>query len=349
MKGIASAIVLASLVACGGEPAALGGGDSGASSPNDAGSGDAAGDAPVLVDGSPEAAPGDASSADGAACPPANATYDARVLCDHPAAYWAMHAASATEPDLAGGGHTGTYEGGAPVAATMPNGDPAAAFDGATQYLTVPSSPAFSIPTTGSLTWEAWIRPDVLQFPHDDGQSGYVDWMGKCESYAPSCEWEARMYDLTTQETPNRPSRLSAYVFNPSASLGSAADWQPASGVIVAGQWHHVVGEYTTKSQPSDCADTSAYPGSIDIWVDGVKWDHASHGQTGCMSQYMVTPVASSSPLDIGTMAKDSWFKGAIGKVALYGYLLTPEQIAARSTAMTGKTPSGSCTATCQL
>ena len=29
-----------------------------------------------------------------------------------------------------------------------------------------------------------------------------------------------------------------------------------------------------------------AYHGFIEIWVDGVPWNHASHGQTGCMSQY---------------------------------------------------------------
>ena len=32
------------------------------------------------------------------------------------------------------------------------------------------------------------------------------------------------------------------------------------------------------------------------------------------MSQYDVVPAANGSPLNIGTMALDSWFKGAIGK-----------------------------------
>ena len=40
----------------------------------------------------------------------------------------------------------------------------------------------------------------------------------------------------------------------------------------------------------------------IDIWVNGVRWAHASHGQTGCMSQYDVIPAANNSPLNIGTM-----------------------------------------------
>lgn len=276
--------------------------------------------------------------------------YDELVLADGPVAFWDVNRAPMTESDLTGNGHEGTYHGaGTPPLVQLPNGDPAADFDGTAQYLSVPSSAAFSIPTTGSLTWEAWIRPDVLQFPHDDGSSGYVDWMGKCEQYSPTCEWEARMYDLTTMEKPNRPNRLSAYVFNPSAGLGSAADFQPAASTVVASSWYHVVGEYTTLAQPADCTSTVTFPGSIDIWVNGVKWNHASHGQTGCMSQYSVVPKANASPLDIGTMTKDSFFKGAISKVAIYGKLLSAAQITAHYAKMTGKMPSGSCADTCSF
>ncbi len=273
--------------------------------------------------------------------------YDALVLADQPVAYWGVNLAPAKETDLTGNGHDGTYEGGTPTSVSLPNGSPAADFNGSSEYLTVPSSAVFSLPTTGNLTWEAWLRPDVLQFPHDDGSSGYVDWMGKCEDYSPTCEWEARMYDTITMETPNRPNRLSAYIFNPSAGLGSAADWQPSTGVISAGAWYHVVGEYTTLSAPADCTSTTAFPGSINIWVNGVEWNHASHGQTGCMSQYSVVPKANTSPLDIGTMTKESFFQGAIGDVAIYDHLLTPTQITSHYLAMTGKEPSGSCADTC--
>jgi hypothetical protein len=271
--------------------------------------------------------------------------YDDLILADHPVAYWAMDHASGTEPDLTHHGHTGTYPVGTKAQVMLPNGNLAADFNGSDQYLTVPSSASFSIPTTGNLTWEAWIRPDVLQFPHDDGTDGFVDWMGKCQDYAPSCEWEARMYGTVTSEA--RPSRLSAYVFNPGAGLGSAADWQPQPGAIAAGSWYHVVGEYTILSAPADCADTATYPGAIDIWVNGVEWDHAAHGDTGCMSQYQVVPEASSSPLNIATMATDSWFAGAIGKVAIYEVRLTQAQISAHFQAMTGQAPTGSCADTC--
>lgn len=227
----------------------------------------------------------------------------------------------------------------------MPNGDPAADFNGSSEYLTIPSKASFSIPTTGELTWEGWINPNVLQYPHSTG--GYIDWMGKCASYSPTCEWEARMYN--TSNSQDRYNRLSAYVFNPGAGLGSGADWQPNEGMLQAGHWYYVVGEYTTLSQPSDCPTTSVYPGSINIWVNGVKWDQAEHNTTGCMSQYNVVPVANNSPVNIGTMAHDSWFEGAVGKVAIYNYLLSQAQISNHFQTMIGQTPSGSCGNTCTL
>jgi hypothetical protein len=48
-------------------------------------------------------------------------------------------------------------------------------------------------------------------------------------------------------------------------------------------------------------------------------------------------------------MAFDTWFQGAIGKVAIYDYLLSNAQIAAHYQAMTGLAPAGSCANTCTL
>jgi hypothetical protein len=270
--------------------------------------------------------------------------YDATVLADGPVMYLAMSALSGSEPDLTGHGHDGTYHGGATPSATLPNGDAAADFEGDPHYVSVPSAAGLSIPTTQNLTWEAWIRPDVLQF--DDDSSGYVDWMGKCEEYSPTCEWEARMYNMTNSS--NRCNRLSAYAFNPTADLGSGAYWEAGTcGTIQADSWYHIVGEYTLEETPSGCDD--AYPGRVDIWVNGVKWNQASHGDTGCMSQYGVEPVANDSPLNIGTMAQDAWFQGSIAKVAVYGVRLSNEQIAHHYQVMTGKAPTGSCQSTCSF
>jgi Concanavalin A-like lectin/glucanases superfamily len=91
------------------------------------------------------------------------------------------------------------------------------------------------------------------------------------------------------------------------------------------------------------------YPGSINIWVNGVPWNQAVNAPTGCMSQFQVIPQANDSLLNTGTMALDSYFKGAIGKVAIYNYLLTQTQISNHYEAMTGKQPQGSCGDTCSF
>ncbi len=286
---------------------------------------------------------GDAGTGDARSCAAAGA-YDQVVLCEGPVAYWAMSGLTGTEPDLTGNMNTGQYQAGLPARAALPNGDAVADFDGAMQYLSVPSSASFSIPTTGELTWEGWIRPDVLQFPHSVS-TGFVDWLGKCEGYSPTCEWEARLYDTTNSE--GRCNRFAAQVFKPTAGSGSGAYWQPPCGVLQAGRWYHVVGEYTTRSQPADCANAATYPGAINIWVDAVEWVQASKTPTGCMSEYAVVPVAGSSVVTIGTMARDSWFQGGIGKVALYDYLLSQAQITAHYRTMTGQAPTGTCADTC--
>jgi hypothetical protein len=90
-----------------------------------------------------------------------------------------------------------------------------------------------------------------------------------------------------------------------------------------------------------------AFPGSIDIWVNGVKWNQTAHNPTGCMSQFSVTPQANNSPLNIASMTQNTWFQGAIGKVAIYNYQLSQSQIASHYQAMTGRTPAGSCSDTC--
>lgn len=270
------------------------------------------------------------------------------VTTAHPSASWGLTASGTNEPDLSGRGYDGTYLGRRPPCATLPDGEIAADFDRPDERLRVPSNPSFSITRTGRLSFEAWVRPDTVRWSStfDPHGYGYVDWMGKCEDYSSTCEWEARMYSSVNSE--QRCSRIAAYVFNAGGGLGSGADWQPRCGMLKARQWLYVVGEYQTlQTPPSDCGNSS--PCTIDIWVDGVRWNRSYHAPTGCMSQYNVKPKALRSPLDIGTMARDSWFAGAIGKVAIYDYLLTQAQINAHYRAMTGERPSGSCRDMCTV
>jgi hypothetical protein len=280
-----------------------------------------------------------------------SSAYNQTVLGDHPVAFWNVNPTGSTENDLTGNGNTGTYIGGSPTTSTMPNGDQAGVFNGSTEYLTVPTNRSFSVPTTRYLTWEIWIQPTVLQFPHSNPDDSYVDVMGKCANYSPTCEWESRMYNTSTPE--GRPNRMSAYIFNPGAGEGAAADWQPVPNLIQAGQWYHIVGEYTTDPNltPPGCPNAASYPGAINVWVNGVLWNQPAHAPTGCMSQgsqsqINVIPQANNSPLNIGTMATDTWFEGAIAKVAIYNYLLTQTQITNHYQTMTGKQPTGNCSQT---
>jgi hypothetical protein len=84
------------------------------------------------------------------------------VTTAHPSAFWGLTASGTREADSSGRG------------------------------LRVPSNPSFSITRTGRLSFEAWIRPDTLRWSSsfDPHGYGYVDWMGKCEDYSSTCEWE---------------------------------------------------------------------------------------------------------------------------------------------------------------
>src|SRR4029077_7094453 len=277
-------------------------------------------------------------------------TYNAAVLADGPVAFWNVNPTGNNEIDLTGNGNTGIYVNGSSGISTMPNGDQVAVFDGATQYVKVPSNGTFSVQTTKNLTWEMWIQPEVLDFPNSD-PVGYVNVMCKCISHPDTglCEWQARMYDTDTPgENPPRPNRMSAYIFNPDGREGAAADWQPVPHLIQAGQWYYLVGEYTTDPSQTPHGCDPSYPGAINVWVNGVLWNETAHFPTGCMSQgsgsgINVTPVTTSSPFNIGTVDLQSWFKGAIGKVAIYDKLLTQDQITNRYQIMTGKQPTGNC------
>src|SRR4051812_45618533 len=98
--------------------------------------------------------------------PALGSSYDTDIQRDHPVFYLPTAAVRALPRAHA------------PLKTQLPNGDPAWLFDGLSQYLEVPSSPALSVPAGGALTIEAWVRPDTLNFPRAEGD-GYVHWAGK--------------------------------------------------------------------------------------------------------------------------------------------------------------------------
>ena len=246
--------------------------------------------------------------------------YDRQVLSLHPVLYLTLgESSSALEPDLSGNGYNGIYMPYTqrPDVARLPNGDPAAVFNGIGQYVQVPSARQLSIVNTGCLTVEAWIRPDVLQFPHDEG-TGYVNILGK--GTEGKQEYAFRMYSSDNSENPPRPNRISGYVFNLAGGLGSGAYFQDK---IQPGEWIMVT--FLVDSRPSP-----EWPhGYVAIYKDGRR-----RGNQVSLSQFHVTPEASNAPFRIATRDLQSFFEGAIGKVAVYDTILSDQEILATYEAM---------------
>ena len=241
----------------------------------------------------------------------AASVYDTAILNDHPVMFLGMDTPGAgSQADLSGNGHSGTYVGGAPALATLPNGDKAADFNGSSQYLTVPAAAALSVPGTGVTVIESWIKPDTLQFPHSEAEQ-YVYWLGKGNPSS-GYEYANRMYSLVN--TAGRPNRISTYDWNTSGGLGSGGYFQDT---VTTTQWMMVTDVINMKT------------GSISIYKNGALREKVA------LSQYSVTPGTTNSPFNVGTRNQNSWFQGAVGKVAVYNYALTDAQIASHYTAMT--------------
>ncbi|HEY5801029.1 MAG TPA: LamG domain-containing protein [Burkholderiaceae bacterium] len=277
------------------------------------------------------------ASASVGATPSITLTYDTAVRTANPVMYLSMSTPQlGTESDLANRGHLGAYRNkdGTPAAlpgvGAMPNGDSVAVFDGLTQFLRVEDQDDLSIPTTGYLTLEAWIRPDVLQFPDTEGGTeetkGYVHWMGKGNKSGATGnqEYVARMYSFVNEE--NRPNRISGYAFNLVGDKGSGAYFLDRSVnpsrefPVTTGAWiHYVLILTNTKS--------AEYPdGYARLYRNGVLNETRSLNQPGVA---YVIPGNGNAPFQIASRdGKNSFFKGAIGKIAIYNRELDAGTIA---------------------
>lgn len=171
-------------------------------------------------------------------------------------------------------------------------------FDGSTTFIEVPDSPDFSVATTGALTVAAWIRPDLLQFPGEEGE-GYVHWLGKGEP--DQHEWTFRIYGQ--DNTVGRDNRISFYVFNKSGGLGVGSYVQEP---VEPGAWIHIAGV-------ADGTQTHIYKNGV------LKRSDVYAGT--------ITPERGNAPLRIGTRNFASFFLGSIRGVAIYGFALSEEAI----------------------
>ena len=238
--------------------------------------------------------------------------YDYLVLSHNPVAFWNTAGA-----DLSANGHQGTIFNNPGITA-LPNGEGSWVFNGATQYVQVASNNRLSVPATGILTLEAWIRPDVLTFETMD-ESNYVHWMGKRENG--QCEYACRMYrETTVGHDSGRTNRISGYAFNLAGDKGAGSYYQAAAGWRVqAGEWIHYVLTINT-------VDISAsYPtGYTSLYVHRKNSSGAivTFQDKDALAGYSVIPQAGAAPFRIGTVDLGSFFHGSIGKPAVYDYEL---------------------------
>jgi hypothetical protein len=245
----------------------------------------------------------------------ATGTYDNAVMADRPVGFWY----DAAGHDLVG--QRQAIRVGAPGATSTPNGDSAATFDGSRRYLQIADSDRWSPATTGRLTVEAWMRPSTLQFP-----DCYVHWLGKGEPGQQ--EWTLRMYARSTPcESPQRPNRVSVYAFNLSGGLGTGAYFQGGLDQVPTMRpnvWVHVVGVINAVDK------SAAYPnGYVRIYRNGRLINTRDLSST--------VPISlgnGAAPLRIGTQDLDGFFRGAIGKVALYNRELPASRVQAHYQAM---------------
>jgi hypothetical protein len=187
-------------------------------------------------------------------------------------------------------------DGGAPTTMLV-----APVFDGESGYVEIPDSDIFSEPTTGELSVEAWIRPDSLDMPNRES-SGYVHWMGK--GVSGEHEWVSRMYQQGNSE--DRENRICFYSFYLTGGLGAGSYFQDD---VTVGEWIHYVGTFD---------DERTY-----IFKNGVERD------SDLLSGYDITPENGDAPVRIGTRDRNSFFQGAIARVAFYSTRLSESQAAA--------------------
>ncbi len=231
--------------------------------------------------------------------------YDKTVLTYSPVAYWPLD--PSMPYDYSGNNLGGTFTN-SPSATTMPNSDTVSVFNGVNQYFTITNYVFLEIVRTGILTIEAWFRPDTLQFVHDEG-SGYVWWMGMGDTNQQN--WAARMYSYNNTE--GRFNRISGYAFNLTGGLGAGSYFDDN---ITVGQWIL----YTLTINTVDVSST--YPtGYTKIFKNGVERNQDS------LSSYGIIVENSTASMRIATRQMQSFFQGAIGKVAVFDYELNSSQI----------------------
>ena len=167
---------------------------------------------------------------------------------------------------------------------TTPDGSSAAVLDGKSGYLQVEDSPDLSISTTGQLSVEMLVRPDVVaDMPGAEASSegAMVQPLVKGSTFGTGGdqEWAMRLYP---SDSGQRAGRTSAYAFDPAGGQGAGSY---ASGDLEIGRWVHLTAVYDTTTKGKDGW------GTVTFYRDGVKRDADTLG-----GDYDITPTDAGLP-----------------------------------------------------
>jgi hypothetical protein len=124
------------------------------------------------------------------------------------------------------------------------------------------------------------------------------------------------MYSFVTPgENPPRPNRVSFYVWELAGGEGSGSYFQDP---ITAQTWMYLVATV-------DLTVTPKYPlGCVAIYRAGII------RETTSLAEFETVPANGTAPMRVGTRDGESFFQGAVGKVAVYDRLMTPAEINSR-------------------
>jgi len=247
--------------------------------------------------------------------------YQMRVLAKRPVGYWRFEEKTGLlARDWTDGHHDGAYKGGVALAqpgAIASEPDFAIGLNGVDACVEIPDSAAFSQPTSGQgLTVEAWLRPDVLTFEGQTEQR-YIHWLGKGEPGA--FEWGFRLY---SKDSPTRPNRISAYIWNASspphvANEGAGAYFQDE---LEPGVWIHVVACYDS----GDATDPNA---GVSIYKNGRLRASPLKSRGARYASYDIHPTRGGAPVRLGTRDRGSFLAGGLDEVAIYPRVLSADEV----------------------
>jgi hypothetical protein len=136
-------------------------------------------------------------------------------------------------------------------------------------------------------------------------------------------EWAGRMYSKENDE--NRPNRISGYAWNLDGGLGAGAYFQQP---VKVNEWIHYAVTFDTAE--------GSY-GKVRIYRNGVLagTDHLAY-RPGTADEVIIKPKPGPAPVRVGTRDGKSFFKGAIGKFAIYNRELSGAELRSHYAAMTG-------------